>query len=67
MKLRETLVTRYNLPNQKPQTNSKVITVFEYILHYGPVVLLLCMTTSKTGLYSLQGSKRQVDYSVHIQ
>ena len=26
------------------------MTVFEYVRHYGPVILLLCMTTSKTGL-----------------
>ena len=37
----------------KFQTNSNVVTVFEYIHHYGPVILLLCMTTSKTGLYQI--------------
>ena len=41
---------KYNLPNYEVSSNSKVITVFEYIRHYGPVILLLCMTTSKTGL-----------------
>ena len=34
----------------KSQTNSKNITVFSYISHYGPVILLLCIT-SETGLY----------------
>ena len=34
----------------KFRTNLKLITVFEYIRHYGPVILLLCVTTSKTGL-----------------
>ena len=29
----------------KFQTNSKVITVIEYVRHYGPVILLPCMTT----------------------
>ena len=36
------------------QTNSKVITDFKYIPHYGPVILLLCMTTSETGLYCIR-------------
>ena len=31
------------------QTNSKVITVFEHIRHYGPSLLLSYMTISKTG------------------
>ena len=34
------------------QTNLKVRTVFEYICHYGPFILLLCMTTSETCLYN---------------
>ena len=29
--------------------NSKIITVFEYVCHYGPVILLICMMTSETG------------------
>ena len=37
----------------KFQTNSKVITGFVYIRHYGPVILLLCMMTSKTGLWEV--------------
>ena len=46
----------YNLGNEvdlqitKSQTNSKVITVFEYSRHYGPFILLLCKMTSETGL-----------------
>ena len=52
LKFCETLVTRYNFSNEKSQTNPNVATVFEYIPHYGPVILLLCMTTSETGLYS---------------
>ena len=36
----------------KSETNSKVMMVFEYICHYGPVILLLCMTTLETGLYT---------------
>ena len=35
----------------KSETNSTVIPVFEYICHYGPVILLLCMTTSETGQF----------------
>ena len=35
----------------KSQTNSKVIKVFEYFRHYGAVISLLCMTTSKIGLW----------------
>ena len=33
------------------QTNSKVRTIFEYIRHYGLVILLLCITTLQTGLF----------------
>ena len=36
----------------KSETNSKVMMVFEYICHYGPVILLLCMTTPETSLYT---------------
>ena len=37
----------------KFQISSQIITVFEYIRHYGPVILLLCITTSETGLFLL--------------
>ena len=35
------------------QTHLKGITVLEYICLYGPVILLLCMTTTRTGLYPI--------------
>ena len=35
----------------KFQVNWEAVTVFGYIHHYGPVCLLLCMTTSKTNLF----------------
>ena len=52
MKFRKTLIQGTIFQVTKSPTNSKVMTVFDYIRHYGPVILLLCMTTSETGLYS---------------
>ena len=49
-KLSETLYNPlYKAESFKSQ--SLQITIFEYFRHYGPVILLLCMMTSETGLY----------------
>ena len=45
LNFRKKLVTRYNLPDYEVSNQFKVTTVFEYIRHYGPVILLLCLTT----------------------